>query len=161
CTGLLLINQLAKRFGDLVGKDLPWQLIVEDLALRIPFIVALTLPIAVLVSVLYGYSQLGQDYEITAKQASGVRALGMLRPALVGGAILAVTNFLFVDQVLARTNARLGNLQTDISQKKPAFAMREQVINALPPYSIKPGYVFPGSGRIRDVEIFDQSLIDG
>ncbi|MDX2056207.1 MAG: LptF/LptG family permease [Gemmatimonadales bacterium] len=161
CTGLLLVNQLAKRFGDLVGKDLPWQVIVEVLALSIPFIIALTLPMAVLVAILYGYSQLGQDNEITAMRASGVSVMQMLRPALVGGFVLALVNFLFVDQVLPRTNARLGNLQTDISQKKPAFQMREQAINTLHPYSIRAGRVLPGSGRLRDVEIFDVSMIDG
>ncbi len=161
CTGLLLVNQLAKRFGDLVGKDLPWQVIVEVLGLSIPFIIALTLPMAVLVAILYGYSQLGQDNEITAMRASGISVAQMLRPALVGGLVLAVVNFLFVDQVLPRTNARLGNLQTDISQKKPAFQMREQAINTLHPYSIRAGRVLPGSGRLRDVEIFDVSMIDG
>ncbi|MBL8987883.1 MAG: LptF/LptG family permease, partial [Gemmatimonadetes bacterium] len=161
CTGLLLVNQLAKRFGDLVGKDLPWQVIVEVLALSIPFIIARTLPMAVLVAILYGYSQLGQDNEITAMRASGVSVMQMLRPALVGGFVLALVNFLFVDQVLPRTNARLGNLQTDISQKKPAFQMREQAINTLHPYSIRAGRVLPGSGRLRDVEIFDVSMIDG
>jgi len=161
CTGLLLINQLAKRFGDLVGKDLPWRVIVEVLALSIPFIVALTLPMAVLVAILYGYSQLGSDNEITAMRASGVSVIQMLRPALAAGALLAGLNFLFVDQVLPRTNARLRNLQNDISHKKPAFQMREQAINDLQPYSIRASRVFPGSGRLRDVEVFDHSLTDG
>jgi lipopolysaccharide export system permease protein len=116
---------------------------------------------AVLVAVLYGYSQLGSDNEITAMRANGVSVVQMLRPALVGGAILALLNFLFVDQVLPRTNARLRNLQTDISHKKPAFQMREQAINDLQPYSIRASRVFPGSGRLRDVEVFDHSLADG
>ncbi len=160
CTGLLLVNQLTRRLGDLVGKDLSWQVIAEVLGLSIPFIVALTLPMAVLVAILYGYSQLGQDSEITAMRANGVSVLQMLRPALIAGLALTAINFFFVDQILPRTNARLGNLQSDISQKKPAFQMREQAINALNPYFIKAGRVFPGSGRMRDVEIFDFSLAD-
>jgi lipopolysaccharide export system permease protein len=52
-TGMLMLNQLAKRFGDLVGKGLPPEVITEVLILFIPFIVALTLPMAVLVAVLY------------------------------------------------------------------------------------------------------------
>jgi len=161
CTGLLLINNLAKRFGDLVGKDLTWQVITEVLALSIPFIIALTLPMAVLVAILYGYSQLGADNEITAMRANGVSVIQMLRPALIGGAVLTILNFLFVDQVLPRTNARLRNLQNDISHKKPAFQMREQAINDLQPYSIRASRVFPGSGRLRDVEVFDHSSADG
>ncbi len=161
CTGLLLVNQLAKQFGNLVGKDLPWQVIVEVLSLSIPFIVALTLPMAVLVAVLYGYSQLGADNEITAMRASGLSVMQMLRPALIAGVVLMLISFVFVDQILPRTNARLGNLQTDIGQKKPAFQMREQAINQLPPYFVRAGRVYPGSGRLTDVEIFDLSLATG
>ncbi|MEZ4456043.1 MAG: LptF/LptG family permease [Gemmatimonadales bacterium] len=161
CTGLLLVNQLAKKFGDLVGKDLSWRIILEVLGLSIPFIIALTLPMAVLVAILYGYSQLGQDNEITAMRASGVSVAQMLAPALVAGLVFAAGNFFFVDQVLPRTNARLGNLQNDISRKKPAFAMREQAINSLQPYAIRAGRVSPGTGEMLDIEIFDQSLTDG
>jgi lipopolysaccharide export system permease protein len=159
-TGLLMMNQLAKKFGDLVGKDLPPRVIAEVLVLSLPFIIALTLPMAVLVAILYGYSQLGNDNEITAMRASGVSVVQMLRPALVAGVVLAVLNFLFVDQVLPRTNARLRSLLNDVAQKKPAFHMREQAINELRPYFIRAGRVFPGSGRLRDVEIYDMSLAD-
>ena len=161
CTGLLLVNQLAKRFGELVGKDLPIRVIVEVLLLSIPFIIALTLPMAVLVAILYGYSQLGADSELTAMRASGVSVWQMLRPALVAGLVLAGVSFLFVDQVLPRTNARLGNLQRDIGEKRPAFQMREQAINPLDHYFILASRVYPGSGRMSDVQIFDHSLYDG
>ncbi len=161
CTGLLLVNQLAKRFGELVGKDLPVGIIIEVLLLSIPFIIALTLPMAVLVAILYGYSQLGADSEITAMRANGVSVGQMLRPALVAGLALAAISFLFVDQVLPRTNARLGNLQRDIGEKRPAFQMREQAINALGQYYIRASRVFPGSGKMSDVQIFDHSAYDG
>ncbi len=161
CTGLLLVNQLAKRFGELVGKDLPVGIIIEVLLLSIPFIIALTLPMAVLVAILYGYSQLGADSEITAMRANGVSVGQMLGPALVAGLALAAISFLFVDQVLPRTNARLGNLQRDIGEKRPAFQMREQAINALGQYYIRASRVFPGSGKMSDVQIFDHSAYDG
>src|SRR6185436_20733002 len=76
------------------------------------------------------------------------------------GLFMAMANFFFVDQVLPRTNARLRSLLNDVAQKKPAFQMREQAINELRPYFIRAGRVFPGSGRLRDVEIYDMSLAD-
>ena len=48
-TSMLLLNQIAKKFGDLVGKGLTAGVISEVLLLSLPFIVALTLPMAVLV----------------------------------------------------------------------------------------------------------------
>jgi lipopolysaccharide export system permease protein len=162
-TGMLMLNQLSRRFGDLVGKGLPAGVITEVLVLFIPFIVALTLPMAILVAVLYGFSQLGVDSEITAMRANGVSVVQMLRPVVAAGAILSLANFLFVDQILPRTNLRLLNLQNDIAQKKPTFRLREQVLNDLPGalYFLQASRIEPGSGRMREVVIFDLSPSDG
>ncbi len=51
-TSLLLLQYIARRFGDLVGKGLSWQIIVEFFVLSLPFTMAMTLPMAVLVAVL-------------------------------------------------------------------------------------------------------------
>ncbi len=162
-TGMLMLNQLAKRFGDLVGKGLPPGVITEVLVLFIPFIVALTLPMAVLVAVLYGFTQMGADNELTAMRATGVSVLQMLRPVLVAGALLAAANFLFVDQILPKTNLRLLNLQVDIARKKPTFRLEEQVLNDLSPslYWLQASRIDPGSGRMREVAIYDLSVVEG
>lgn len=156
-TSMLLVNHIAKRFGDLVGKGLEPGVIGEVLLLSLPFIIALTLPMAVLVAVLYGFSHLTADNEITAMRASGVSVGQMLRPVLVAGALLAMFNFLFIDQVLPRSNARLKTLQTDIGRKRPTLLMREQAVNPLPPtgYYIRAGRIEQVTGRLRDVIIYD------
>jgi len=162
-TGMLMLNQLSRRFGDLVGKGLPAGVIAEVLLLFIPFIVALTLPMAILVAVLYGFSQLGVDNEITAMRANGISVPQMVRPVFMAGVLLALTNFIFIDQILPRTNLRLLNLQTDISQKKPTFALKETVMNNLPGslYVLQANRIAPGSGRMQDIVIYDMSPPDG
>jgi lipopolysaccharide export system permease protein len=158
-TGMLMLNQLSRRFGDLVGKGLPGGVIATVLVLFIPFIVALTLPMAILVAVLYGFSQMGSDNELTAMRASGLSVLQMLRPVFAAGVLLAVANFVFIDQVLPRTNLRLLNLQTDIAQKKPTFSLKEQTINNLPQsqYFLQASRIEPATGRMREVVIYDMS----
>ncbi len=158
-TGMLMLNQLSRRLGELVGKGLPGGVVVEVLILFIPFIVALTLPMTILVAVLYGFSQMGADNELTAMRANGVSVLQMLRPVLTAGVILSVVCFLFIDQVLPRSNLRLLNLQQDIAAKKPTFALKEQAINPLPQsqYSLRASRIDPGSGRMREIVIYDMS----
>src|ERR671936_2543992 len=82
-TCAMLVNQIAKQFGNFVGKGLPWTVIFEVFALSVPFIVAMTLPMAVLVAVLYAFSHLAADNEITAMRASGISVRQILRPVLV------------------------------------------------------------------------------
>src|SRR5881396_884603 len=63
-TSLMLLNQIAKQFGSLVGKGLPWSVILEVFVLSIPFIIAVTLPMAVLVAVLHVFTHLAGDNEM-------------------------------------------------------------------------------------------------
>ena len=79
-TSLMLLSQIAKKFGALVGKGLPWAVIAEVFALSLPFIVAMTLPMAVLLAVLYAFSHLAADNEITAMRASGISVYQFLAP---------------------------------------------------------------------------------
>ena len=162
-TGMLMLNQLSRRFADLVGKGLPPSVITEVLLLFIPFIVALTLPMAILVAVLYGFSQLGADNEITAMRAGGISVAQMVRPVLSAGIFMALTNFGFIDQVLPRTNLRLLNLQNDIGQKKPTFALKEAVMNNIPGslYVLQANRIEEFTGRMREIVIYDMSPADG
>lgn len=156
-TSLMLLSQVAKKFGALVGKGLPWTVIGEVFALSLPFIVAMTLPMAVLLAVLYTFSHLAADNEITAMRASGVSVYQVLTPVLIWGACMAAFNFAFVDQVLPRTNARLRSLLIDIGRKKPTFELREQVINEVPPsqYFLRASRIDAATGRMRGITIYD------
>src|SRR2546427_6294964 len=83
-TFAMLVNQVAKQFGNFVGKGLPWGAIFEVFALSIPFIVAMTLPMAVLVAVLYTFSHLAADNEVTSTKAKWI-SNGQNLPPLVWG----------------------------------------------------------------------------
>jgi lipopolysaccharide export system permease protein len=156
-TGFMLISQVAKKFGALVGKGLPWSVITEVFVLSLPFIVAMTLPMAVLLAVLYTFSHLAADNEITAMRANGISVYQILAPVLVWGVCMAAFNLAFVDQVLPRSNARLRSLLIDIGRKKAAFGLREQVINEVPPskYFIRASRIDAATGRLRGITIYD------
>ncbi len=156
-TSLLLLQYIAKRFGELVGKGLPWSVIAEFLALSIPLTVALSLPMAVLVSTLYAFSRLASENEITAMKASGVSLRNLLTPVMWAAAGVTVFMVGFNDQILPRSNHKLRTLQSDIAQKKPTFGLREQVIN-----EVSPGKLYLRAGRLsqttnvmRDITIYD------
>jgi len=156
-TGLMLVNQIARDFSDLVGKGLSWGVIGEVFALSVPFIVAMTLPMAVLVAVLYAFSRLGADNEVTALKASGVNLVWLVMPVLGAGAGLAMVNFAFNDQVLPRTNHKLRTLTVDIARKKPTFELKEQMINAVIPgqFYLRSGRIDQATDRLREVVIYD------
>lgn len=156
-TAFQLLNQIARRFGDLVGKGLPWSIIAQVFALSIPFIVTTTLSMAVLMAVLYAINRLTADHELTAIRAGGISLGRLMVPLLAAGMVMSALSFLFADQVLPRSNHKLRTLLTDISRKKPTFSLKEQVVN-----EVQRNRLFLRAGRIdqstfalRDVTIYD------
>jgi lipopolysaccharide export system permease protein len=156
-TSLLLLNFVAKRFGDLVGKGLPWTVIAEFLLLSVPFTLAMTLPMAVLVATLHAFSRFAAENEITAFKASGVSMRRLVRPVIVASFGLTLTMVWFNDQVLPRANHRLATLQSDIARVKPTLALSEQVINEVVPRQLflRAGRIASGTNQMRDVTIYD------
>jgi lipopolysaccharide export system permease protein len=156
-TLLMLLRQVAQQFGNLVGKGLPSSVIVEVFLLSLPFIVAMTLPMAVLVAVLYAFSQLAGDNEITAIKASGVSVGRLVAPVLSAAALVAALAFLWSDQVLPRSNHRLRTLLVDIQRKKPSFSLKEQVINEVVTgrLFLRAARIDPATNKLKDVTIYD------
>jgi len=156
-TSLLLLNFVAKKFGDLVGKGLPWSVIAEFLLLSIPFTLAMTLPMAVLVATLHAFSRFAAENEITAFKASGVSMQRLVRPVILASVVLTLFMIWFNDQVLPRANHRLATLQSDIARVKPTLALQEQVINEVVPRQLflRAGRIASGSNQMKDVTIYD------
>src|SRR6266704_2173175 len=156
-TCAMLVNQVAKQFGNFVGKGLPWGVVFEVFALYIPFIVAMTLPMAVLVAVLYTFSHLAADNEITAMKASGISIGRLLLPLLGGATAVTVIAFAWNDQLLPRSNHALRTLLVDIQRKKPTFQLKEQVINEVVPgqFFLRAARIDPAANTLNDVTIYD------
>ncbi len=158
-TSLMLLNFISRQFGELVGKGLPWSVIGEFFLLSIPFTVALTLPMSVLVAVLYAFSRLAAENEVTALKANGVSPWRLVSPALLGGVVMTIGLLAFNDQVLPRANHRLKTLQDDISQTKPALLLKDQVINSIVEgkFYLKAGKIInePTFARLREVVIYN------
>ena len=160
-TGVILINTLAKRLADLAGKGLPVRVILEFFALALPATIALTFPMAVLVAVLYTFSTLVAENEITALKASGVDLRRLLAPLLVAAGVIAGAMVVFNDRVLPEANHRWSQLIVDIGRKTPTFLLQEQTLNRISPQAggsvlyLRAGRIEPGTNRMWDVQIYD------
>ncbi|MFQ6045371.1 MAG: LptF/LptG family permease [Gemmatimonadales bacterium] len=156
-TGIMLLNQIARRLEELLGKGLPWTVVVEFFALTIPFIVAMTLSMAVLVAVLYTVSHMAADHEVTAMRAGGISLGQILRPLLAASVVVTVVAFVFSDQILPRTNHRLRSLMTDIYRTRPTFSLKEHVINEVKQgrLALRAAEIDQSTYRMRDVSVFN------
>ena len=162
-TGLIFLNAVAQRIDSLVGKGLSWTVVAEFLLLSLPHTVALSLPMAVLVAVLYAFSELTEHNEIMALSAGGVRPTRVLVPLLGMGAVATLGMLYFNDTVLPEANHRLKNLLMDIGRKSPTFELREQVVNeirvqdGMTHYFLTAARIDRSTNTLEDVAIFDRN----
>jgi lipopolysaccharide export system permease protein len=158
-TSIMMLQYIARRFGDLVGKGLDWKIIIEFFLLSLPFTVELTLPMAVLVAVLYAFSRLGSENEITALKAGGVSTRSLLHTVLFYAAGLTVAMIIFNDQIEPRTNHELATLQLNIAMTKPTFALREQIVNEVQPerFYLRSSHIDEATSGLHDVTLYDVS----
>jgi lipopolysaccharide export system permease protein len=163
-TGLLFLNAIAQRLEMLAGRGLGTEVILEFVLLSLPHVVALTFPMAVLVAVLYTFSDLTGRNEIMALAAGGIRSSRLLLPLLVVGAALSSLMFWFNAQVLPESNHRLLRLMTDIGSTNPTLELREEVVNEISTedglrFFLRASRIDPGTNTLAQVEITDMSRI--
>lgn len=155
-TSLLMLQYVARQLANLAGKGLPWAAIGKFFVLSLPFTVAMTLPMAVLVATLYAFGRMAAEHEITAFKASGVRVRSLMAPVLVCAFLLSLFMVWFNDQLLPRTNHELRILNSDIARTKPTLALKEQVMNPITDqFFMRVARVDARTNRMYDVTIYD------
>ena len=160
-TGLIFLNSVAQNMEGLLGKGLGLRVLGEFLLLSLPHVIALSLPMSVLVAVLYAFSELTASNEITALSSGGVRPFRVMLPVLGLGLLATTTMLYFNDQVLPEANHRLKNLMVDIGRKSPTLQLREQVVNEVrtengrQTYFLTAARIDPVTSVMEDVTIFD------
>jgi lipopolysaccharide export system permease protein len=164
-TGLLFLNSIAQRLDQLFGKGLPWQLLASFAVLTLPHTVALTLPMSVLVAVLYAFSDLTAENEVTAMTSGGINPIRIVLPLVGIGVILAGGMLMFNDKVLPEANHSLKNLMVDISRKSPTFQLREEVMNEVVAedenrqftYFLRAQKIDPVTSELEGITVYDLS----
>ena len=73
------------------------------IALKIPYIIALSIPMATLFATITAFGRLGNDLEILAFRAHGISVLRMLLPVVIMGIFISTVNILFNEYVVPKS----------------------------------------------------------
>ncbi len=141
-TFLLMIPTIMVQGEQLIAKGVDWVTVVRILATLLPSALGITIPMALLLGILFGLGRLSADREFVALQACGVSIFRMLRPiALLAAAATAATAYVMIV------------LLPDQNQK-----FREITFNVLTSSAegdIKPRVFFQGFGPNRALYVRD------
>jgi len=140
---------------DFVGKGLDVGTIFEFIWYQSAVLVPLALPLAVLLSSLMTFGNLGESFELVAIKSAGISLFRFMRPLFILTILICGIAFLFSNYVIPFATLKQRTLLTDIVRSKPAFDLREGVFyDKIPQFSIKVGKK-ENDSIIRDVIIYE------
>lgn len=142
---------------DFVGKGLGVGLILEFIMYQSTSLVPLALPLAVLLSSLMTFGNLGESFELVAIKSAGISLLRFMRPLFIVTILISGLAFLFSNYIIPVSNLKSRTLLTDIVFAKPSFDLKEGVFyDKIPGFSIKVGKKEANDSVIRDIIIYEQ-----
>ena len=155
---ILLLQFLWKYLDDLVGKGLEWYIIAKLMFYASSTFVPLALPLAILLSSIMTFGNLGEQYELVAIKAAGISLRKAMKPLIILAFFLSITAFFFSNYVLPVANLKFGSLLYDVRQKKLAFNLNEGIFNdGLDGIVIYVGEKDKDNKTIYDVKIYDHT----
>lgn len=147
---------MLRYFDDIIGKGIDFEVIAQLLFYFAIFMTPIALPLAVLLSSLIAFGNLGEHFELTAIKSSGISLIRVLRPIFVF--VLFITGLAFFSNNYFVPKAALEaySLLYDIRQKKPALELREgEFFNGIPGISIKTDKKFEDKETLKGIKIYD------
>lgn len=155
---ILLMQFLWKYIDDLVGKGLETALIVRLMFYASATFVPLALPLAILLSSLMTFGNLGEHYELVAMKASGISVWKIMRPLVYLSLTISLLAFLFSNNVLPVANLKFQSLLYDIRQQKLAFNIKPgEFYNGIDNFVIRVGEKGKDGRTIYNVKIYDHT----
>lgn len=160
---ILLMQHMLKYFDDIIGKDLGWDVLGQLLFYFAIFMTPVALPLAVLLSSLIAFGNLGEHFELTAIKASGISLLRTLQPIFIFVILLTGVAFYANNNLVPKAALEAYSLLYDIKQKKPALELREGAFyNGIPDISIKVNQKFPKDpDALKGIIVYDHRKNDG
>ena len=128
-TFFLVIDRLYHLTELVITKGVPFLLVVSLLGFMLPSFLSLTLPIALLVSVLLVGGRLNADMEVTALKASGVSPLRLLRPFVLAGVVVTLVCATLTLFVVPPTNTAFQQQLFRILQSRAATGIKERIFS--------------------------------
>lgn len=141
---------------DFVGKGLSTDIVLKFIWYQSAVLVPLALPLAVLLSSLMTFGNLGESFELVAIKSAGISLLRFMRPLFIISVLISGVAFMFSNYIIPVATLKSRTLLSDIVFAKPAFDLKEGVFyDKIPGYAIKIGQKDADS-IINDIVIYEQ-----
>ncbi len=151
-----------KYIDDFVGKGIDAGILAELFFYFSLTTIPMALPLAILLSSLMTFGNLGEHFELTAMKSSGLSLQKVMSPLIVTTLCLSIAAFYFSNNILPYTNLKAGSLLYDVRESKPALLFKEGVFNnSIQGFSIRVDKKEKDGRTLGDILIYDHRDMKG
>ena len=126
--GIFLIVDFFEKIDNFIASGLPAAKAVLFIIFKIPLIMAQTLPLSLLISVLITLGVMNKNNEIMALKSCGISMGHVLKPVMAVGAAWTLILFFLFEVIVPVTSPQAGRIWIEDVKKKQMVATREENI---------------------------------
>ncbi len=127
CQFVLMMQFLWRFIDELIGKGLPMEVMAQFFWYMGLMLVPQALPLAILLSSLITFGNLGESSELTAIKAAGVSLMQAFRALIIATIIISIGSFYFQNDIGPKANIKIAQLLISMKQKSPELEIPEGV----------------------------------
>jgi lipopolysaccharide export system permease protein len=155
-TFVLVMDFILEILNLIITRGLNAYTVLQMFGLNLAWMLALSIPMAVLVATLMAFGRMSADNEITALRSTGVSLYRLVSPVIIASIVIAVGLVFFNNLILPDANHKARVLMTQIYQKRPTLNIKENVfIDEIPGYHFLIRKIDPRSSKIADILIYE------
>ena len=127
CQFVLMMQFLWRYVDELIGKGLSLDVLVQFFWYMGLMLMPQAFPLAILLSSLITFGNLGESSELTAIKAAGISLMQAFRPIVIIVSLVACCSFYFQNVVGPEANKSFGQLLLSMKQKSPELEIPEGI----------------------------------
>lgn len=149
---------LWRYIDDLAGKGLEWTVIVEIVLYASARLVPMALPLAILLSSIMTFGNLGENFELTAVKSAGVSLQKFMFPLIILTIAISIGAFYYSEYIIPYSNLKSYSLLYDVKNQRPELQIKEGMFyNGIDNYSIKIAKKDYKTNLLEDLMIYNHS----
>ena len=127
CQFVLMMQFLWRYVDELIGKGLSLDVLAQFFWYMGLMLLPQALPLAILLSSLIVFGNLGESSELTAIKAAGISLMQAFRPLIVIVCLISCVSYFFQDVVYPKSNLSFYQLLISMKQKSPELEIPEGI----------------------------------
>ena len=147
---------------DMVGKGIEGKVLIELFTFASANLVTMALPLAILLSSIMTFGNLGENYELVAMKSSGISLGRIMLPLIIFNLFISGLAFYHSNTIMPVANLKFKTLLYDVMHQRPALEFKPGVFyKGIDGFVIRIADKDDNGQNMKDIQIYDHRSHNG